>query len=227
MHRNDRTLFSKIDFHENNALPLDIFPESVMIKRQPYAAGNPGGWERGGCVEFFIRNYILALDFFYYMIGAGILVAICLFCRGFEPGRRVCLAALIAYLFLVFSSTVLDRPIVSQNLQLTPFWSYRWIFLYHDRLLLTEVLLNVVMMVPVGLLLPGIWRQIRPGRVALTAVIMELCIETPQFLFRRGLAEWDDVFHGMVGSVLGYGLWHGARLALGRLRRWKKLGRNE
>ncbi len=35
---------------------------------------------------------------------------------------------------------------------------------------------------------------------------ISFCIETLQLLFKRGFAEFDDVFHNVLGCLLGYGI---------------------
>ena len=69
-----------------------------------------------------------------------------------------------------------------------------------------EVVLNVIMMMPVGFLLPLAIKRISLKIVLLFTGVIELFIELMQLVLCRGLAEWDDIIHGVIGAVIGYGI---------------------
>jgi glycopeptide antibiotics resistance protein len=48
-------------------------------------------------------------------------------------------------------------------------------------------------------------RKIR--MVALSAFGISFSIEVIQLVFKMGLFEFDDMFHNVLGAVIGYGLW--------------------
>ena len=74
--------------------------------------------------------------------------------------------------------------------ELIPFWSYG------DPSLRTEILLNVLLFIPVGIL-AGKWKVIP------AAACFSLLIEGTQLLTGRGLFEFDDVIHNTLGAVIG------------------------
>ena len=67
-------------------------------------------------------------------------------------------------------------------------------------------LLNVLMFVPLGLLLPAVWPYYRSWRrMILTGFSFSLSIELLQ-LFSWRLTDIDDLLTNTLGAVLGYGL---------------------
>lgn len=116
------------------------------------------------------------------------------------------LGAVIAlvYLIIIFGSTVFTRGVIPRQCELTVFWSWREALVDHDREMLTEILLNCVMLMPVGILLPmAAGRKIHPFLALLIGVILSGMIEVSQFIFERGLFEWDDIIHNSLGCMLG------------------------
>ena len=102
-----------------------------------------------GSIKIPIKYYIIAVMF---GLAAGC------FCRWRKKNSRtaVDVACLTAYLFLIFSSTVFSRDVQAAfEYNLTPFWSY-WAIYQGDTALVTEDFFNVLMLLPVGLLLPMI-----------------------------------------------------------------------
>lgn len=62
--------------------------------------------------------------------------------------------ALVVFLGIVFGSTVFTRTGTIHQYELVPFWSWRDIIRYHDWTLLKENLLNCILLLPAGVLLP-------------------------------------------------------------------------
>ena len=119
--------------------------------------------------------------------------------------KRFVLGALLAeYYFLVLCSTVICRASHGErHIELIPFWNYLDIWNRVDYPAdLIEVLLNIALFVPIGLLLGGMGMKLK--KVFLSGVILSCVIEGSQFAFRRGLCETDDVIHNTLGCIIGY-----------------------
>lgn len=68
-------------------------------------------------------------------------------------------------------------------------------------------LLNILMFMPLGFLLPLIWRDFRSlKKVVFVGFIMSLSIELCQ-LFCLRATDVDDLIMNTIGSLLGYGCW--------------------
>lgn len=112
--------------------------------------------------------------------------------------------ALLVYLGVVFASTVFTRMPTVRQYELIPFWSWYEVFVNHSRSLLVENLLNILLLLPAGVLLPIIFdRRLRPSMAFMMGALISAAIEVSQLILRRGLFEWDDMFHNGLGCMLG------------------------
>ena len=114
---------------------------------------------------------------------------------------------LIEYIFLLFCSTVIFRPIgETRQYDFHPFWSY-------DRPeLLVENIMNVIVFIPVGMILGSLLRVKGSWLVALLiGCSISITIEALQFWFMKGFSEVDDVMHNTVGCLIGWFMVKGSR----------------
>ena len=136
--------------------------------------------------------------------------------RAVRHGRVQKMQAIAIMLFLIFlaivlESTVFTRTTNVRQVELIPFWSWRAIVRYHDMELLKEDLLNCVLLLPAGVLLPFIAKQrIKPKVAFFVGFLISFGIESCQLIFARGLFEWDDMIHNALGCMLGCMLVDGA-----------------
>lgn len=157
-----------------------------------------------------------------YQAGFVLLVLVALLALiipGRKMGDRIVVAALLAYLVFVFSSTVLLRDQTSTaTVILTPFRSWRLGIFGGNRQMLLEDLENVALFVPVGLGLGYISRDsdFYTGLLSVTYVfIFSASIELLQYISAVGTCEFDDVFNNTLGAVLGFVIarWIGKHVA--------------
>lgn len=67
---------------------------------------------------------------------------------------------------------------------------------------------NVLMFVPLGIFLPGIWQKMRKFFLFLLCVIgMILAVELVQLVTLLGSCDVDDLILNLVGAALGFGFW--------------------
>lgn len=70
------------------------------------------------------------------------------------------------------------------------------------------VIENVIMLLPMGLLLPGLHRIFRKGWIAcLCFAAISLGLESVQYVTQRGYLQTDDMIMNTVGGFCGYVLW--------------------
>jgi glycopeptide antibiotics resistance protein len=72
------------------------------------------------------------------------------------------------------------------------------------RELIWEVLLNVLLYIPIGLLIGFISTPPKWWKPFLFGLFFSSLIEVLQFVFKKGLCELDDVFHNVLGCMIGY-----------------------
>ena len=115
-------------------------------------------------------------------------------------------AAFPIYIFSALYITLIDRIPKNRRTQLTPFWELRRLIeTDHTLYWLGQISGNLVMLLPLGIMLPVICRNLRCGwKVALIGFAFSLAIELVQYFTGRGLCEFDDVMHNTIGTFLGY-----------------------
>lgn len=67
---------------------------------------------------------------------------------------------------------------------------------------------NVVMFIPLGFLLPRIWRKLRGFfRTILTIAVLVIAVEILQYVTLLGSLDIDDFILNITGAVIGYISW--------------------
>ena len=124
--------------------------------------------------------------------------------------KKPSLGLLVGYAFLILAETVLIRKsFVGEHIKFELFWSWRqW------KVQQSQIITNVIMFVPVGVLAGWLWKW----KGMLVAAGLSVVIEILQLVTSRGLCEFDDVFHNIIGAAIGVGV-----LMIGR----KLLGESE
>ena len=99
-----------------------------------------------------------------------------------------------------------------------PLWSWREVLLHQNLQMLWQILLNILLFLPLGILLELNRRW--PTKVILvTGFSLSLGIEVCQLVFRLGWFEWDDILHNGLGCALGVGV---VRLIRHIVHTWKQ-----
>lgn len=112
--------------------------------------------------------------------------------------RKNIVDSLIAgYVFLILIITLLDRTGSHRELELMPFWSYSKLELRG------EIICNYLLFIPLGLLF-GLKDKISWKTAVLTAAALSTIIELSQFIFDKGMCEFDDVFGNTMGCFIGF-----------------------
>lgn len=135
------------------------------------------------------------------------------------------------YVFANLYETILFREVRPEmTAAWTPLWSYRQSLSLRggvsieDTELFVEILLNILLYIPLGYLLPFTWRWFRSKRllsrrVILTGFVCSALTEVTQLVFRIGLFEFDDMINNTLGCAIGclmYGVIMRRHLRAGR-----------
>ncbi len=67
-----------------------------------------------------------------------------------------------------------------------------------------DLLLNIILFLPLGFLLPYIWPKLNGWKTVLIGFGCSILIETTQYVFHWGCLDVDDVFNNTLGACLGY-----------------------
>lgn len=120
--------------------------------------------------------------------------------------KWLCIVSFLPYLACVLWLTLLNREPTVQRSMLTPFWEYRNMLSGHRQwFFFWQIVGNLVMLLPLGFMLPAMTGFFRKG---LRAIFLVFCssvaIELTQWYTARGLMEFDDVFNNTMGGIIGY-----------------------
>lgn len=114
---------------------------------------------------------------------------------------------LLEYVSILYYLTIYYRKVnLIHNYNFEPFWSYK-AYASGMESLLAEIILNILVFIPVGLLLGIALNTATWKKAFITGVCISIMIEISQFIFKRGFSELDDVIHNVVGCLVGYGLY--------------------
>lgn len=120
--------------------------------------------------------------------------------------RLVSAYLLGVYMVYILSITLLNRqPFEGLHFEPHIFWSYKRI-MAGEFYFIEENFLNLLMLMPVGLLFPVVFGT-RFRKTARTAFFITLIIELLQLVTKTGLFEFDDMIHNTIGAMLGYGIY--------------------
>lgn len=114
-------------------------------------------------------------------------------------------------------------------------WSHVHVVKSED---ITQVLMNTMFYIPMGYLLPYVFRsfQGRKNRTVFTCFLLSFITENVQLIFKRGTYDLDDLFFNTLGGLIGYALYKtfayylthpGWRRELHTYNRWKRHARKK
>ena len=114
----------------------------------------------------------------------------------------------ITYALLILMVTLFSRECTHQRPpELLPLWSWLEVYSHRNWELLYQIILNVLLFFPLGVLLcccKWIRKTTHPLlTIWLIGLGFSACIEVSQLLFHLGLFEWDDMIHNSIGCLIG------------------------
>lgn len=115
---------------------------------------------------------------------------------------------LFCYLVVVAGATLLRGSYNAGSFCPYLFQSYRSAWNNFSVVEWQNIILNILMFVPLGFLLPCIFKKMRSFvKVTLTGLGMTLFIESMQFWGQQGIFELDDILDNTLGAMIGYGIY--------------------
>lgn len=128
--------------------------------------------------------------------------------EAFPVKKTAAAAVILCYLVVVLGATMLERGGIYGQIDLRPFIAYRRAWNGFSIKEWRNIILNILMFVPLGLLLPfyGRWWR-RPAFTYLAGLAFTLFIEFAQLILKRGIFEMDDIFNNLLGTMIGYGIY--------------------
>ena len=115
----------------------------------------------------------------------------------------LCVASLLYLTVFFFYPNISFHP-AQYHLNLVPFIWVTECYTAGPRIMAAQLLLNIAMFLPLGLLLPIAAHRLRSlPATALTVLLSTVSIETFQYFIGRS-ADVDDVIMNFLGGLLGY-----------------------
>ena len=164
----------------------------VALTNGQYAVRREGGrtiyLDRQGREIFVLSHYLHEHPAIVIAVG----IFLILLCRKWKQGRWIVGAA---YVIFILYMTLMYRQEGDSRMNLSLFWSYRQYL--SSRTLRLEVLYNIWLFVPLGVILSGY-------RYAwLFGIALSVFIEIVQYKTGLGLCELDDVISNSLGMLIG------------------------
>lgn len=146
----------------------------------------------------------------FLVIGAAILWAY----YGKRALQYISRMLFVEYLFFIYCLTVFFRIASTRYTHIyIPFESYKSLLKGEIPPLFNEMLLNVMLFIPVGLLLaPQVSKRTARNQWLIALLLglgLSLSIELLQLAFQKGSFETDDIIHNTLGCLIGFAIWRG------------------
>lgn len=118
----------------------------------------------------------------------------------------ICGMLLSLEIAFIFVMTLYGRTVkTGRGIRLLPFASYIEALQPENIELLLQVIMNVVMFVPLGILLPLNFKYFEKGKsVILTTLVISVVIESVQGVLQIGMFEVDDILGNVFGAGIGF-----------------------
>ena len=136
------------------------------------------------------------------------------FSRNPKLFRKIKYVIFGVYILANLYETILFRNVREEGVvKLIPFWSYAESISMSGGLkitngpLLEQIVLNILLYIPLGHLLPFIWPKLQKGivswKVVLIGLICSAATELSHLIFRIGWFEFDDMINNAMGCLIG------------------------
>lgn len=152
--------------------------------------------------EIFINRIIISV------IAFAVFCAVSIFLYKKQKFNKLQFSAAILlslYIVVLLYFTIVGRYSHEEyEYQINFFTSYRWFFQYNGEQVLRQLLINFVMLMPVGFLLPIIINTKRKLLITMAlSLLLTVFIETMQLITKCGSFEIDDIINNFFGAILG------------------------
>ena len=113
----------------------------------------------------------------------------------------------VIYIVVVLGATIGHRTSAYGNINLHLFSSYKNAYNSFSIREWRNIILNILMFVPIGFLLPLLFKKCQCFYITyLAGFFLTLFIEILQLITKRGIFELDDILNNTLGCAIGYGI---------------------
>lgn len=124
-----------------------------------------------------------------------------------QKGKFIWFILLLCYLVVVVGVTMLSRGSWFENKTIHSFfYSYKEAWNNFKWRQWRDIILNILLFVPLGILLPMGVKKLRSfWKIYFVGFLFTLGIETLQLYLKKGIFELDDIVNNTIGCMIGYG----------------------
>jgi len=136
----------------------------------------------------------------------GIVVWLYKVAKNYKETNKTMLVAFFVYMLMVGYVTIFSRDTSFRSDVVLDLGSIRKVIHTHSFDDITHMLLNIVMFIPLGFLLPCINREQFGSFIysLVFALMLSAFIETTQMAFQIGLCDFEDLVANTFGAILGW-----------------------
>lgn len=152
-----------------------------------------------------IPEYIFEGGLSLFILGTVLILVF----EGIRKGwRQIATLLLVEYAFLIYCSTVIFRE-TSDTIKYKPtnIETYKEIIEKGSFHIHPEILMNVLVFVPLGLLGCSASKSVKWWQILMIGCGVSVSIELLQYILKRGTTEIGDVLHNTLGCLIGYGIY--------------------
>lgn len=134
----------------------------------------------------------------------GICLFLCVSRKQLCFRKAIVVEILFCYLLLVLMSTVFSREsanVNQANIDIIHAYSYKLKYNIDTQF---ELLLNVLLLLPFGVLFPYITKSKKLIYTLIGGFLISLTIEVLQFVLKKGTFELTDIINNSLGVLVGY-----------------------
>ncbi len=122
--------------------------------------------------------------------------------------EKIFFAFLFLAYFVVLLCATLARGGQESIVKLQPFSSYISAWNCASEVEWRNLLVNILLFVPFGFFFPFLFGKCKVAwKTYVAGGIISIFIECLQFIFHRGIVEFDDMFNNIIGTMIGYGIY--------------------
>lgn len=170
-------------------------------------------------IPFIYKDVIEALQYtpsamwLVVCIAAAIILAITHYKKKVTMGRTILYFSFVIYVFTILNYSFFSREPGSRtdvDLELFSTWGNTW----QAHAYFIE---NIIMFLPLGVLIPLIWKKARGcWQILLLSLLCSVILESMQLVTGRGFFQVDDLMTNTLGGVCGFVIFRLIQWTLGR-----------
>lgn len=145
------------------------------------------------------RNYYYPV---WMLLYAGSVVYLAFLCRTPKPG--IVLRMEVLKIYRLAAHCLLKDGSVSANVCNNVLQTRNNVFKISQNAPLQDMILNIVFFLPLGFLLPFLWKKCTWWKTLIVGTLVSCLIEGLQAYTRLGVCDIDDVLNNALGALLGY-----------------------